>query len=161
MFNTYYAIMSISVRLREAIAAKSMTIKKFSLTTGIAYRTLQGYLANDREPDADKLAKIYAQAGINIGWLLTGKGEMFMEERKEAGQPTADVCEPAAIYLADAPKERIKAWLDEFWTEADAKRRAWLEVQIEDHLPQYRDWLKKQNGCGASGRDAGVGAERA
>jgi transcriptional regulator with XRE-family HTH domain len=129
--------MSLPVRLRQAILAKYKSIKDFCSDTGIAYRTVHGYLSGSREPDADNLAKIYAQSSINIGWLLTGKGDMFVGEVQQVS---------SVIPLDSAPKERIKRWLDDFWQEADPKRRAWLEMQIEDHLPQYREWVKKNEG---------------
>ena len=43
--------MCISERLRQVCEAKNWKIKDFAEQTGIAYRTLQGYVGGEREPD--------------------------------------------------------------------------------------------------------------
>jgi transcriptional regulator with XRE-family HTH domain len=136
--------MDIKDRLRYAIRLKFKSIKEFSAATGIAYRTVQGYLSGDREPDAEQLGKMYAQVGINIGWLLTGKGAVFLDG------------EAAVVPFEHASKRRIKRWVDEFWEHSGEKERYWLEMQMEMTFPQYREWIKK-NESGNSERDAGQG----
>ena len=53
------------------------SITKFSERSGINYRSVQNYMRGDREPNSDAYLK-FAQLGININWLLTGDGEMFI-----------------------------------------------------------------------------------
>lgn len=68
--------MCISERLKQVCEVKNWKIKDFSEQTGIAYRTLQGYIGGEREPNAEGMTGI-AKAGVNLNWLVSGKGEMF------------------------------------------------------------------------------------
>ncbi|OOF87883.1 transcriptional regulator [Rodentibacter ratti] len=70
--------MCISERLKQVCEAKNWKIKDFAEQTGIAYRTLQGYIGGEREPNAEGMTGI-ARAGVNLNWLVSGEGEMFVE----------------------------------------------------------------------------------
>ncbi|MDP0276130.1 helix-turn-helix transcriptional regulator [Glaesserella parasuis] len=73
--------MCISERLRQICEAKNWKIKDFAEQTGIAYRTLQGYVGGEREPNAEGMTAI-AKAGVNLNWLVSGEGEMFQSEQQ-------------------------------------------------------------------------------
>ena len=68
--------MCISERLRQVCEAKNWKITDFAEQTGIAYRTMQGYIGGEREPNAEGMSGI-AKAGVNLNWLVSGEGEMF------------------------------------------------------------------------------------
>ena len=68
--------MCISERLRQVCEAKNWKITDFAEQAGIAYRTLQGYVGGEREPNAEGMTGI-AKAGVNLNWLVSGEGEMF------------------------------------------------------------------------------------
>jgi hypothetical protein len=72
------AQMCISERLRQVCEAKNWKITDFAEQTGIAYRTMQGYIGGEREPNAEGMSGI-AKAGVNLNWLVSGEGEMFIE----------------------------------------------------------------------------------
>lgn len=72
--------MCISKRLQEACLAKDLKLKGFVEITGLPYRTGQSYLSGEREPNAEGMQIICTQMGININWLLTGSGVMFIDE---------------------------------------------------------------------------------
>lgn len=74
--------MCISERLRQVCEAKNWKIKDFAEQTGIAYRTLQGYVGGEREPNAEGMTGI-AKAGVNLNWLVSGEGEMFQSEQQK------------------------------------------------------------------------------
>lgn len=74
--------MCISERLRQICEAKNWKIKDFAEQTGIAYRTLQGYVGGEREPNAEGMAAI-AKAGVNLNWLVSGEGAMFQFESQK------------------------------------------------------------------------------
>ena len=76
------AQMCISERLRQVCEAKNWKIKDFAEQTGIAYRTLQGYVGGEREPNAEGMIAI-AKAGVNLNWLVSGEGEMFQIATQE------------------------------------------------------------------------------
>ncbi|EEZ6284044.1 TPA: helix-turn-helix transcriptional regulator [Escherichia coli] len=73
--------MSIKERLREAMVAKSLTIKALSDLSKIPYRSLQNYLRGEREPNAEALVALGTHLNISIDWLLTGKGETVGVEK--------------------------------------------------------------------------------
>lgn len=75
--------MRISERLRLICEHKHWKIKDFSELTGLPYRTMQGYIGGEREPNAEGMAAI-AKAGINLNWLVIGEGEMFKETEPQA-----------------------------------------------------------------------------
>ncbi len=72
--------MSISERLNLVLKDKSLKIKDFSDASGVAYRSLQNYLNGEREPNTESLVKLSTQMGINLNWLLTGDGNMYISE---------------------------------------------------------------------------------
>ncbi|MDO9831145.1 helix-turn-helix domain-containing protein [Glaesserella parasuis] len=74
--------MCISERLRQVCEAKNWKIKDFAEQTGIAYRTLQGYVGGEREPNAEGMTAI-AKAGVNLNWLVSGEGAMFQSESQK------------------------------------------------------------------------------
>ncbi|MBN6060440.1 helix-turn-helix domain-containing protein [Aggregatibacter actinomycetemcomitans] len=69
--------MSINNRVCLIIEQFGGSITKFSERSGINYRSVQNYMRGDREPNSEAYLK-FAQLGININWLLTGEGEMFI-----------------------------------------------------------------------------------
>lgn len=71
--------MSISERLKQVCEAKNWKITDFAEQAGIAYRTMQGYIGGEREPNAEGMSGI-AKAGVNLNWLVSGEGEMFQSE---------------------------------------------------------------------------------
>ena len=68
--------MCISERLRQVCEAKNWKITDFADQAGIAYRTMQGYIGGEREPNAEGMTGI-AKAGVNLNWLVSGEGEIF------------------------------------------------------------------------------------
>ena len=76
--------MSVSQRLRDILKIKSMKIKEFSELTGIPYSSSQSYLNGTRDPGMDALTVICLQLYVNINWLLTGQGEMFIGDPSNA-----------------------------------------------------------------------------
>jgi len=72
--------MSASERLKQVMEVKGFNLKTFSEQTDIPYRTLQNYILTNREPSAESLTKLHSQLGINLNWLMSGKGEMFGNE---------------------------------------------------------------------------------
>ncbi|HDR1345211.1 TPA: XRE family transcriptional regulator [Pasteurella multocida] len=75
--------MSISERLKLVCESKNWKIKEFAELTGLPYRTMQGYVGGEREPNAEGMAAI-ARAGVNLNWLVSGEGEMFKETEPQA-----------------------------------------------------------------------------
>ena len=89
------AQMCISERLRQVCEAKNWKITDFAEQAGIAYRTMQGYIGGEREPNAEGMSGI-AKAGVNLNWLVSGEGEMF-----QAVTPKNTISEQEEKLIAD------------------------------------------------------------
>ena len=72
--------MSTGERLKQVMEVKGFNLKTFSEQADIPYRTLQNYILSGREPNAEALMKLHTRLGINLNWLMSGKGEMFGNE---------------------------------------------------------------------------------
>lgn len=70
------AQMRISERLKLVCENKNWKIKDFAELTGLPYRTMQGYIGGEREPNAEGMTAI-AKVGVNLNWLVSGEGNMF------------------------------------------------------------------------------------
>ena len=70
--------MELKDRLRASFDAKSLKIVHVSEITGISYSTLQNYLRGVRDPNVENLSNLSVHLNINLSWLLTGQGEMFI-----------------------------------------------------------------------------------
>lgn len=102
--------MSFSERLKAVLKAKNLKIKAFSDLTGIPYSTCQSYLNGTREPGMEVLTTIYLQLYVNINWLLTGQGEMFI-----GGTPESTLTQKEQTLLEDyrESNEQGKAAIEE------------------------------------------------
>lgn len=70
--------MKIKDRLKQAFEAKSLKLVTICEISGIPYSTMQNYLRDVREPTVENLIKLSTHLNINLHWLLTGEGEMFI-----------------------------------------------------------------------------------
>ena len=120
--------MNISDRLKLIIKDKRLTITEFSNICKIPYPSLQNYLMGKRSIRADSLLKMNIHMDVNINWLLSGEGDMYIQ--------------------AFSSKEKLlclgEKWLREYWEQADEKERAWLEVQMKKCFPEFKEWLEQQ-----------------
>ncbi|AAP96457.1 XRE family transcriptional regulator [[Haemophilus] ducreyi] len=82
--------MRISERLRLICEHNHWKIKDFSELTGLPYRTIQGYIGGEREPNAEGMAAI-AKVGVNLNWLVSGEGEMFKGTEQQADLNQAEI----------------------------------------------------------------------
>lgn len=94
---------------RLRIAVQSIcggNAREFARKTGIPYSTLQGYF-HKRLPKAEYLALMAEKAGLNITWLLTGMGEMLLDNSGTPGEPQADLSIDLEVL------HRIIKWVEE------------------------------------------------
>ncbi len=75
--------MSINLRLKEVLKIKELNIKQFSEQLEMPYRTVQNYLLNERDPNAEALVKISQKMNVNLNWLLLNEGYMFKNSINE------------------------------------------------------------------------------
>ena len=78
-------------RLRSVVADISAgNAREFARKCDIPYGTLQGYF-HKRLPHAEHLIRMANCVGVNINWLLTGRGEMFGDNSGVADTSKADL----------------------------------------------------------------------
>ncbi|VFQ42416.1 MULTISPECIES: helix-turn-helix domain-containing protein [Desulfoluna] len=87
--------------------------REFARKTGIPYSTLQGYF-HKRLPKAEYLALMAENAGVNITWLLTGIGEMLLDESATSGKNKDDLQMDLEVL------HRIIKWVEE-WLDREDK----------------------------------------
>jgi len=73
--------MTIGDRISLLIKAKSLKQYEFAKKYGCDGQTIIRYKKNNRFPSGEFLQKL-SEDGVNINWLLTGEGEMFLTEKK-------------------------------------------------------------------------------
>ena len=100
---------TIGDRLRAFAIGKYGKIKAFADALGMSASNAQAYMRGARTPGAKVLARLQ-NIGCNITWLLTGQGEMFIDEQapesysKTGGQtektdPVPRLHEDPKVYL--------------------------------------------------------------
>jgi len=135
--------MGVADRLSEVMNRFGYTVKDLSERSGIPYRSCLNYVNGEREPNAEALRALSARLGVNLNWLLTEQGYMTLRDEEVVRKKGQTASKSDVVSLEDAPKERIKAWLDEWWANASPRQRTWLEVQAEHCFGDYVEWLKK------------------
>ncbi|HCF58081.1 MAG TPA: hypothetical protein DFS52_08825 [Myxococcales bacterium] len=111
---------------------------------GVSRRMIGEYMAGRSDPSRERLVKIADASGVSLEWLAAGRGSMLPGGEQEV----------RALSINAVPLESIKAWLTDWWNSASSVQRAWLQVEMERHFPEYGEWKKKapanSNGqCGA------------
>ncbi len=74
-------------RLKKYRKHKGFNTVQFSEKLGISQGSLSGLETNKSKPSSDTIEQLYRNTDINVGWLLTGEGEM--ESDKGTGRPAA------------------------------------------------------------------------
>jgi transcriptional regulator with XRE-family HTH domain len=99
----------IGERIKMLRKRLNMSQKKFSEMLDVSLITLQRYEKGEREPSSDFLINLKNKFNVNINWLLTGQGKMFLEEDKGDNKIEKEILE----LLSNEPDiEKKKALLD-------------------------------------------------
>jgi len=119
-------------RIRQVRKAQSLTQQAFAKKIGITQGFFAGIENGRYKPDVEILSRISTNFNIDLHWLLTGEGEMFLDESKKV------------VPIEDIPKEKMKTWIDEFWQNASEDEKAWLRIEFQRAFPEFKDWLIKK-----------------
>ncbi len=81
--------MDLGTRIRQVRERLGLNQQEFAERLRTGQAVISRYERNERIPGADFLLRLHITFGVNMNWLLTGKGYMFMEEaaRAEAEVP--------------------------------------------------------------------------
>ena len=85
--------MRISERLKKIREAKGLSQKQFAETLGTVLTRISEYERDKLKPTTETLTKLAEIHGININWLLTGNGNMFIEKEKKSNTKANEIIE--------------------------------------------------------------------
>ena len=118
----------ISLRIKQIVANAGLSDRAFAQSIDVAQTTFTNILLKGTEPKSDVLRAIISKYKVNAHWLLTGEGNMFVDE------PGTAVAEPVAkIPLL---RQSVSCGPGEEWQDADS-----VECYIEPMhlLPSLKD----------------------
>ena len=70
----------IGERLKLVIREKGKSARAMAKLCNIPYTTFWKYLSGERKPSSLHLQKICTHLAINLNWLITGEGEIFVQK---------------------------------------------------------------------------------
>lgn len=76
--------MSIGKRIKELKAELKLTSAELAASLQIPTRTIGSYERDEAQPGPKFLNALICKFGININWLLTGKGNKYISKKQEA-----------------------------------------------------------------------------
>ncbi len=123
--------MSISDRLKKWRAYKKLTQKNAGELLGISSGVYQKYEMGLRAPGAEVM-EAFLRAGINVNWLLTGKGPMLVADystnpsEREIKPVEREITPQEAITASSVDVNRLKLAIEQIEQEL-VKRRGMLE----------------------------------
>lgn len=123
-------------RLAALLKALDLSQIQLSRSTGISRTAISEYASGRSSPTVLVIEKIAISTGVNLNWLITGEGEMFL----------SGTTPQAVIPIADIPRENLKAWIDNFWSKASQQEKHWLEIEMKRKFPEFVEFLKKMDG---------------
>ena len=118
----------ISLRIKQIVANAGLSDRAFAQSIDVAQTTFTNILLKGTEPKSDVLRAIISKYKVNAHWLLTGEGNMFVDE------PGTAVAEPVAkIPLL---RQSVSCGPGEEWQDADS-----VDCYIEPMhlLPSLKD----------------------
>lgn len=74
--------MLLQQRLKQIRSEKSLTIEQLALLIGVPGRTIASYERGEHVPPASYLALLNEYLQVNINYLLSGKGSVFLSLNK-------------------------------------------------------------------------------
>ncbi len=84
--------MEVAERIVELINLLNINKKTFALSINVSPGNISDWLSKNRKanPSMDAIIRISEKYDVNLNWLLTGKGEMFLSDNKESQEKRID-----------------------------------------------------------------------
>ncbi len=118
----------IPARLKDLRLKLALTGEEIAKILNISSKSWWRYEYGEAEPGILFLVRLVKIFKVSPLWLLTGEGEMFLEEK--------------VVPVEDAPLVAIISFLRDVWKRGDQKERAWLEVQFSKCFPDFVEWRR-------------------
>lgn len=126
----------IGKRLKEYRLSQGMTLVQFAKIIGISHGSLSDIERGKTSPSAETLSSLVRHTDINPTWLLIGEGPKNRPKNLEK--------EPNIFSIQDVPLKNMIGFLIYFWKNASQDERIWLKVQFSRCLPEFEEFLKKE-----------------
>jgi transcriptional regulator with XRE-family HTH domain len=93
--------MGLGKRLRTVRERLGMTQKEFANFLNVGIATVQRYEREERAPSGEFLKLLLDKCNVNINWLLTGEGSMFVNpDLKEIPPEKAGIDKELAVMIS-------------------------------------------------------------
>ncbi|MFZ2405499.1 MAG: helix-turn-helix transcriptional regulator [Methylobacter sp.] len=125
-------------RFRLFLKSSRVKTSDIAKETDSSERTINNYIWKNLPLGGQLLRHLCTRYNVSIDWLLTGRGSMLLDE----------VNEQASVYVVSDVNPRamrICSFVQEFMQSASDDERAWLEMQVKLHVPQYVEFLKRHH----------------
>lgn len=122
----------IYTRIKEIRKKIGCTQKEFADTIGISQGHLSKIERGEYIPDKPILISIAYSYRINLDWLLTGEGPMWLESPDQCERDKQDI------------GESIKTWIDNFLKNASEEEKHWFKIQFSKCFPDFLEWMEKR-----------------
>lgn len=101
-------------RLLELLSYLNISKKQFADSLGISPGNISNWINKSikSKPTADALVQIFEKFSVNLNWLLTGEGEMFVSEPVYSGPMNCSRLEVSAEISAGLPAQTYNEPLD-------------------------------------------------
>lgn len=94
-------------RIQKLLAAEHLTAPQLAERLGVQRSAISHILLGRNKPSFDMLQRFASQfPNLNIGWLITGHGEMYAQDRKGSGLVTT-VTSPLSAYGGSAEEDNV------------------------------------------------------
>ncbi len=97
---------TLGTRLKALREKLNLSQKEMAKIMGVSLRVYQYYEKDEQKPSYEKLAKL-STLRVDMNWLLTGEGEMFLAPREKTS-----IEEQIIQTIAHEPEEKKKALLE-------------------------------------------------
>ncbi len=95
-------------RMRNIREVLGLTQKEFAARLEIPYTTISKYEHGNIKPSSDILSKIGRSYNVNLHWLLTGEGEMLLQDTNRDTVQTCSHCgQPYNLNMIVTAQERL------------------------------------------------------
>lgn len=105
--------MTLGKRIKSLLELLDLSQSKLAEITGYTRGSLSFYISDKQIPNANFFIKLIEEFNININWLLTGTGKIFIEHSNEDIDNLEIVAEELAIYIKENLKKEIEELLNE------------------------------------------------
>jgi hypothetical protein len=125
-------------RFQLFLSEKNINPEQIQKDTGVTVRTVTNSIYEGKPLGAKLLRELNAKYGVSIDWLVSGKGQMFVDT------PVShlEISVPRSDYTNDDPRfNRIVGLVQEFMANADEDEKAWLETQMKFNIAQFKQFL--------------------